>query len=73
MPQKLFDVPNLDKLSTDPEDYDRAALVLRVLSHYAEQKASALRRRTAGAPSKALAAEKVMELLYNDLPDWARW
>jgi hypothetical protein len=71
--QALFDVPNLDDLSIDPADYDRAAQVFDALARYASLKASAMRTRLAGRINPALRMEERLEEIYASLPEWARW
>lgn len=69
----MFDVPNLDCLSVNPNDLDAMELVFRTLAKYAKAKARAMRRRSAGLVASALVAEHRCERLYNQLPEWARW
>lgn len=65
--------PNLDGLSIDPNDLDKAARVLRILSRYATLKAQAMRARSVGMIPQALDLERDLESLYQRLPQWARW
>lgn len=69
----MFDVPNLDGLSVDPADLDKAAKVFKLLRKYAKCKAAAMRQRLIGNINEALRHEHNCEVVYNDLPEWARW
>jgi hypothetical protein len=69
----LFDVPNLDDLSVDPDDYDRAAAVMATLADYSKTKARAVRARAAGLIDTAILRERECEAIYQRLPGWARW
>jgi hypothetical protein len=69
----LFESPNLDGLSMDPADYDRAEQVLRQLAGYCNAKAQAMRLRLAGDVNRALAVERYADGLYQQLPQWAKW
>jgi hypothetical protein len=69
----LFDAPNLDGLSIDPADYDRAEQVFRQLAGYCNAKAQAMRLRLGGDVNRALAVERYADGLYEQLPVWAQW
>jgi hypothetical protein len=71
--EPLFDAPNLDGLSIDPADLDRAADVFRLLASYAQAKAQAMRLRLAGDVNQAVAMERYCDAEYKRLPEWARW
>jgi hypothetical protein len=69
----LFDVPNLDDLSVDPEDSRRAARVMRALANYLDHKRCAMKYRVAGKIEEASAHENTCDRIYRALPGWARW
>jgi hypothetical protein len=69
----MFETPNLDGLSIDADDLDKAAEVLETLARYARRKAKAMRARLSGDVNTALRHEATMERLYETLPEWARW
>lgn len=70
---KLFDVPNLDDLTTDYRPMRQAAAVLRLLANYADVKADAMGFRKAGDIADAIVLEKGLERRYAELPAWAKW
>lgn len=69
----MFDVPNLDDMSVDPNDYIDAEAVLKQLAAYCSLKQRAMRARLSGAVEVAVAWEQQMEAIYKRLPEWARW
>jgi len=69
----MFDVPNLDDLSVDPAELREAAVVLEKLARYARKKATAMETRMAGNIPAAMVHEVLLERIYKDLPEWARW
>ena len=69
----MFEAVNLDDLSTDPHDLREAAEVLGRLSAYAYAKAQAMELRNGGKVAEALRVEKLLEITYATLPEWARW
>jgi hypothetical protein len=69
----LFDVPNLDDLSIDPVNYDKAGMVLTLLAIYCRHQATAMRARRAGQIHAAEMSERACEETYQQLPGWARW
>jgi hypothetical protein len=69
----LFDTINLDDMSVDPTDYDIAAKTLELLAYYAKMKACAMRHRLEGRIGSALAAERLCDSRYAQLPEWAKW
>ncbi len=69
----LFEVPNLDGLSVDPDELLGASHVFYVLHEYARCKAGAMRHRVAGDINAARYLEAECDRLYNILPKWARW
>lgn len=71
--KKLFDVPNLDDLSIDPQDLRDAQDVLALAYEYAEQKASAMELRMEGDVATASLFEQRAEEIYFKLPKRARW
>lgn len=71
--QGLFEVPNLDGLSVDPEDLMEAAAVYAMLSLYSLYTGRAMRCRMTGRIKEALDLEKQAEGVYKDLPGWAKW
>ena len=71
--EQLFEPPNLDGISIDPQDYADAAHVLMMLSQYAMLKFESMKAREAGLIPHAILVEHEMEKLYNKLPAWARW
>jgi hypothetical protein len=73
MSDKLFDVPNLDDMSVDPEDYREAARVLRALADYCERKGRAIQNRFKGNILSTGACDRECRMRYKDLPEWARW
>lgn len=68
-----FDVPNLDDLTTDPDELDAMADTLSRLAAYAWHKAEAMRARLAGNIEDATDAERKMTSNYRRLPEWAQW
>ena len=69
----LFESPNLDCLSIDPDDLREAANVLHALAQYARRKAEAMEHRLAGNVNVALILEAQLDAQYRKLPEWARW
>jgi len=71
---KLFDVPNLDGLSVDPDDYAKAEEVFRHLMNYSKYKKQSMEFRSSGDVSNALICEYLADAIYlTELPEWARW
>lgn len=68
-----FEPPNLDCLSTDPDDYAAMERVLDCLSLYASAKRHAMVFRLAGDIDAAIAYERQLDRYYARLPQWARW
>ncbi len=71
--EKLFEVPNLDDISIDPDDYRQLVVVFGILQEYANTKHQAMRYRTFRELMAALRLEAHLEVLYDQLPEWARW
>lgn len=65
-------VPNLDGFAT-ADEVVQMSRVLRKLSEYARTKALAMQERAVGRIDQALRHEHNCEVLYNDLPEGARW
>jgi hypothetical protein len=57
--------------ATIPAPADRR--VADLLARYARIKADAMTFRAAGDIKEALMRERVLELIYNRLPEYARW
>jgi hypothetical protein len=68
-----FEVPNLDGLTTDPEELREVARAFDLLAKYASWKAAAMRQRLEGDVERAMRNERYLEGLYQELPEWARW
>lgn len=68
-----LDVPNLDDLSCDPNDYAHAEHTLRVLAEWCHWKRRAMIARAGGRIGKALFAELACDRIYATLPEGARW
>lgn len=71
MSQVTFEVPNLDCESAD--DLRQLGVVFRLLAEYSERKARAVDSRKRGDIQDALDDEKLAEMTYKRLPEWARW
>jgi hypothetical protein len=69
----MFEVPNLDDLSTDAADYNEAFKVFALLAQYAALKHCAMLARQGGNVAGALENEKTTQTVYGALPEWARW
>lgn len=69
----MFEVPNLDGLSTEIADYARAAMVFGLLRDYCLNKQIAMSYRQAGRVDVAKEYEVECDRLHNLLPNWARW
>lgn len=69
----LFDVPNLDGLSVDADDYFQASEVFHALSVYCQNKKISMSFRKHGNICKSEEIEKRNEKIYESLPDWAKW
>jgi hypothetical protein len=69
----LFEAPNLDCLTDSPADMERAATALALMAEYARHKALAMRMRLNGNMGPARNAERLADLAYGSLPEWARW
>ena len=69
----MFDCPNLDDLTIDPQELRQVGNVLYLLSHYARAKANAMEYRLRGRMTDALEHESQCEKLYQKLPQWAKW
>lgn len=70
---QLFNELNLDDLSTDPADYDKAAEVLNTLAVYARDKGRAMKARAEGDVALATLIERRLDALYSALPESAKW
>lgn len=73
LPSYAFETPNLDCISTDPEDLDALSRVFDQLSAYAHDKAKAMRHRVDGNIQTAIGLERHADGIYKQLPEWARW
>lgn len=69
----MFDVPNLDGLSTDPKDLFEASNVLSRLACIAEYKGKAMELRAKGDIEAAESFERSADYQYKRLPEWAKW
>jgi len=64
-------IPNLDDCSD--EERMVARNVFRHLATYAELKDFAIAGRREGKIERALVLEECCDLIYRNLPDWAKW
>jgi hypothetical protein len=71
--EALFEVPNLDAISTEPRDYEELEIVFSILSSYCDFKKIAMEQRAAGNVNGAIELEKRLEEFYDQLPIWAKW
>ena len=69
----MFEVPNLDDFSHEPEDQLEAARVLKILSEYCATRSFSIEARLAGKIDVAMKLEQKNESRYNSLPQWAKW
>ncbi len=69
----MFELPNLDELSTESNDYRVLARVFRVLGEYCENKSYSMEARRAGRIDEAVRNEEFNHRRYQSLPEWARW
>lgn len=72
-PAPLFEVPNLDDLTTEPAALFEVAEILTTLSLYATFKAGAVAFRRDGQIGDALRNEAHCQRLYDSLPVGYRW
>ncbi len=69
----MFELPNLDTLSTDSNDYRIAARIFRILGEYCENRSYSMEARRAGRIDEAVRNEEFNKRRYLSLPKWARW
>lgn len=69
----LFEVPNLDNLTTDSDQYRLLARVFQLLSNYARNKAEAMEFREGGYVELARQHEEICQTEYERLPPGYRW
>lgn len=72
-PKALFEVPNLDNLTTDSDQYRLLARVFQLLSNYARNKAEAMEFREGGYVELARQHEEICQTEYERLPPGYRW
>ena len=70
---ELFEVPNLDGMSMDPDDLRIAGDVFVQLAEYCRVTSTAMCARLDGRITAAIRHEHSAQIIYNSLPGWAKW
>ena len=68
-----FEIQNLDCFTINPVELAYLARVYELYGQYARLKAMAIQHRLDGEINEALREEHNCDVLYNDLPKWAKW